>query len=409
MATSAAATREPSSTSRTVFFCCHEPVWPLTGGSTNGNLAILHQLKAAGLDPVAVTPYNGSREEAERAIGVRLLPFRPFYMHRSASLRTLRYAAYSVMYLFFLLWAIRREKPSLLLCRNTVLALPVHIASRLTGVPSATLLADMLSYFFWHQPTEPPLWQRLFRRLECHLATLHDRIFVITEVMADEITQFEKKDIREKIAVIRDGVHDRFQHLTDADYEAAREIRASICGDAPLAVFYGTLELHHGMHEIIEIVPLLLERAPDFHVLIIGGGPCQPMLMRSPLASHPRVHLLDFLSHDPLIRHALAADVGMIPYPAISSTHMIYTFKFLEYHCLGLPIVAFPLETLRREFSRLPGLYLAKDYDDFVDAVIRLGRERKRYPADDEFRRRFSWEQVAAPVVNEALKRAAER
>ncbi len=35
--------------------------------------------------------------------------------------------------------------------------------------------------------------------------------------MADEIAQYEKKDIQGKITVIRDGVHDRFQHLTEAD------------------------------------------------------------------------------------------------------------------------------------------------------------------------------------------------
>lgn len=406
MAASAAPPRapHPEKSSRPIFFCCHEPVWPLTGGSTNGNLAILHELQKAGLTPVAVTPYNGPFRAARRAIGVRLRPFRPFLMHRSASLRTPRYALYSFLYLFVLIHYIRRDRPALLICRNTVLSLPVFLAGKLCGVPTSIVLADLLSYFFWTKSTEPPPWQKLFQSFECHLAALHQRIFVVTSVMADELARQCGEKIRPRLRVTRDGVHERFMRLTEADFAAARAIRESLCGPAPLAVFYGTLELHHGMHEIIDIVPRLLEQSADLHVLIIGGGPCQPMLMRSPLAQNPRVHLRDFMSHEPLIRHALAADAGMIPYPAIPSTHMIYTFKFLEYRCLGLPIVAFPLETLRRDFGGQPGLHLSSDPDDYARAVIRFAREGKRYPADADFRHHFSWPEVAAPIVEEAKK-----
>jgi len=293
-------------------------------------------------------------------------------------------------------------KPALLICRNTVLALPVYMAARLCHVPTAIVLADLLSFFFWSKPTRPPLWQRLLRSFECRLAALHDRIFVVTPAMADEITRHVGEEVRSKICVTRDGIQERFLALSDADFSAAKEIRSSICGEAPLAVFYGTLERHHGMQEIIRIVALLLGTTSDFHALIIGGGPSRNSLLRSPLAAQPRVHLYDFMDAETLIRHALAADVGMIPYPAVPSTNMIYTFKFLEYRCLGLPIVAFPLETLRREFREYPGLHLAADCEDFAKAVIRFGRERRRHLPEGDFCRRFSWREVAAPIVQEA-------
>ena len=148
-----------------IFFCCHEPVWPLSGGGTSGNLAILHELKAAGLDPVAVMPYNASLLDARRAIGVRFYPFRPFQMHRSAPHRTLRYALFSFLYLFALLRGIRRMNPGLLICRNSVLALPVYLAAKLAGVPSVIALADFLSFYFWSKPARPPLWHRLLQSL----------------------------------------------------------------------------------------------------------------------------------------------------------------------------------------------------------------------------------------------------
>lgn len=391
-----------------IFFCCHEPIWPLSGGSTSGNLAILHELKAAGLEPVAVMPYNGSLVEAQNAADVPLDPFRPFRMHRNAPFRSLRYALYSILYLFELLRKVRRSKPAMLICRNTVLAVPVYLAAKFCRVPSAIVLADLLSFFFWHKRTRPPLWHRLFQSFECHLAALHDKIFVVTPAMADEIAARVGEEIRSKILVTRDGIQKRFLMLTDADFAASKEIRSSISQEAPLAVFYGTLEHHHGMQEIVRIVSLLLCRAPDFHVLIIGGGPCRNSL-RGFLATQPRVHLLDFMDADLLIHHALAADVGMIPYPAVSSIDMIYTFKFLEYRCLGLPIVAFPLETLRREFLAYPGLHLAADDEDFANAVIRFGRARRKYMPDESFVRRFSWQQVAAPIVREAREHVQSR
>ncbi|HEY5814270.1 MAG TPA: hypothetical protein VIT23_16645, partial [Terrimicrobiaceae bacterium] len=128
----------------------------------------------------------------------------------------------------------------------------------------------------------------------------------------------------------------------------------------------------------------------------------------SPLARHGRAHLLDFMDVETLIRYGLAADVGMIPYPSVPSTNMIYTFKFLEYRCLGLPVVAFPLETLRREFHQCPGLHLAKNSIDFADAVVRFGRERRRYFPQEDFRRRFSWREVAAPIVQEAMSHVGD-
>jgi len=401
--------KPPDQAQSPVFFCCHEPVWPLTGGSTNGNLAILHELRDAGLAPVAVTPYNGSLREARRSIGVPLFPFRPFVMHRSVRFRTLRYAVYSVLFFFALFYYARKARPALLICRNTVLSAPVFLVGKLLQIPTAIVLADLLSYFFWHEATRPPLWQRLFQSFECHLAALHDHIFVVTSVMRDEICRHAGEKVRPRIEITRDGVHDRFLALSATDETEAKRLRKELCGTAPLAVFYGTLELHHGMRELLAIVPRILAQAPDLHVLIIGGGPCQPMLLASPLAKEPRVHLKDFMSHEPLIRHALAADVGMIPYPAVPSTHMIYTFKFLEYRCLGLPIVAFPLETLRREFGHEDGLHLAADAEDFADAAIRFAREGRCYPAAAPFRQQFAWRAVASPIVNLARKLVARK
>ena len=79
---------------------------------------------------------------------MRLAPFRPFRMHRSASFRTVRYALYSILYFFALLGKVRRMKPALLICRNTVLALPVYAVAKLTQIPTAIVLADLLSFFF---------------------------------------------------------------------------------------------------------------------------------------------------------------------------------------------------------------------------------------------------------------------
>ena len=296
-------------------------------------------------------------------------------------------------------------QPRLLICRNSVLALPVYIAAKIARVPSIIVLADFLSFYFWTKQTRPPIWHRLWQSFECRLAALHDKIFVVTPAMAEEITKYAGGDVSSKICVVREGVHERFLSLTDADFSAARGIRQSICGEAPLALFYGTLERHHGMREIIRIFSLLLERTSDFHVLIIGGGPRRPTLLRSSLVGHHRVHLFDFMSMERLIHYALAADVGVIPYPAVRCSNMTYTFKFLEYRCLGLPIVAFPLETLRREFGQHPGIYLAADDEDFVKAIIQFGRAGKRYLPGEEFRRRFSWEQVTAPIVKEVRER----
>ena len=161
-------------------------------------------------------PYNGLFLHARRAAGVRLAPFRPFRMHRSAKpLRTLRYALYGFLYFFALLRKVRQMKPALLLiCRNTVLALPVYMAARLCHVPTAIVLADLLSFLLEQADAAHRCGSACCDRSSAPcLAALHDRIFVVTPAMADEITMHVGEEVRSKICVTRDGIQERFLAL----------------------------------------------------------------------------------------------------------------------------------------------------------------------------------------------------
>jgi hypothetical protein len=114
-----------------VLLCTHEPLLPLSGGCTIGNLRLAQYLARRGRFR-ALGPLNLSLEEAETlAHGVEFRPFQPWTMGRTIGLRSLKYAAYAALYPFALWRECSRRHPDAILVRNAVLAVPTALVAKL--------------------------------------------------------------------------------------------------------------------------------------------------------------------------------------------------------------------------------------------------------------------------------------
>lgn len=76
----------------------------------------------------------------------------------------------------------------------------------------------------------------------------------------------------------------------DADIAAERE-RLGIAKNAPVGVFCGSLYPNKNLEFLIDSVDMILQKVPDFTLVVLGDGPSMP-LMSKKATSRPWLHLL---------------------------------------------------------------------------------------------------------------------
>jgi glycosyltransferase involved in cell wall biosynthesis len=196
------------------------------------------------------------------------------------------------------------------------LGLPVTITLRGTEVPHS------------RNPVLRPRLARALRR-----AT---RVFAVSDSLRR--LALELGTPAERTEVVGNGVDvARFQ---PQDRALARE-RFGLPADARVLISVGGLVERKGMHRVIDCLPALLERHPQLHYLIVGGGSPEGD-MRAELDARVarlglagRVHFLGAVAPDELKWPLSAADVFVL-----ATRNEGWANVFLEAMACGLPVVS---------------------------------------------------------------------
>lgn len=377
-----------------MLFCTHEPLLPLSGGCTIGNLRLVQGLGALGWTVSVLSPLNlGLAQAAAQAPDAELRPFQPWRMGRNVPLRSLRYAAYALAYGFRLFAETGRRRPDALLLRNAVLALPVALVARLRGIPAMISYTDLLSELLGSDPSLPRPLVALLRAYECGIARAFDAVSVISQPLADALSSAGLDP--QRLSVSLDGA-DPAYFKPGAVSQAERQRRRKSLGlgrGQRLVLFHGTVEAHHGQALIPRLLARAVAQAPQLRFLLIAGGPGAAAL-QSAVAGLPNAQFLPFQPPDEVGRWAACADAGMVPYSPTAGLDLVFTLKLLEYFAAGLPVASFRLRAAQAAFGASPAWAVAGDEAAFIDDLKRLV-QRKGDPA---LRRRvlkdFTWDAV---------------
>ena len=385
-----------------IVFCTHEPFWPLTGGGTSGTLAVVKELKRLGHEVIVIAPAHISKEEVEKHAQIAFIPFNPFYMHRNASLRTLRYVLYSLLFIPRLLFFLWHNKAEVVICKNVVLTPALRVAKAIYGIRSFVITTDLLTLYFGFSKGFLKKWMARLIALEAWLLSWHDRVFMISPEMAERVEK-EQVSLTKKIRINGDGVDLSFFCRDKIALEEINRVRKKFCGEGLLAIYHGTIEPHHGLEELLAIMKQALAIESSLNFIIIAGGKNYELIKKQ--LAQARIYWLDFMTQKELLPYLAAADVGFLPYPPDPSTNILYPYKFLEYYALGLPVVSFQLKALYRMFEKKPNVYFAETINEFSQAVVNLARQKKQREWDEDFSDHFSWQAVVKPI-DDALRYA---
>lgn len=393
-----------------VLFCTHEPLLPLSGGCTIGNLRLVERLAGRGHQVRVLSPLGIPSAQAlgQLPAGVQLAPFQPWRMHRDIPWRFTRYLFYSFLY-FFRLWAeTGRFKPQVLLVRNSVLTLPVALVARLKGIPAALSYTDFLSALLGGNRRFPRALIRLLLAYEVRVPRLFSRVAVISRLMAQNLLAFGVDSAR--LTVSLDGADVRLfdpGRFSPASRRSGRR-RLGLKPSDRLVMFHGTVEAHHGQDIIGRLIARAGEMDPSLKFLILAAGPGSKALQRE-LKGRQGVLCLPFQPPAEVARLASLAQCGMIPYAPNFGLDLVFTLKLLDYLAMGLPVVSFRLSSAQAHFGDLGQLLVSKDEADFCDNLIRASKTRPSPRARRRILKDFSWDAVTdtlCRVVESAAREA---
>lgn len=236
---------------------------------------------------------------------------------------------------------------------------------------------------------------RTYTRMERYCTRKADHLICITEAIARE-TQQGYGVPRERMTVVHNGVNvfgfSAAAHLRDLT-------REQLGLESTTVAYVGRLELHKGVHDLIEAAKDL-----DVELLILGDGSRREELEAQARSAGVKATFTGFIDHADMPRHYAAADIVCHP-----SLYEPLGNVVLESMAAGRPIVAADSGGLGEVFEPGTGaLVQPGDVPAIHEALERLVEDEGAREAAGrkglETAPRYGWEKVA-----EATLAACER
>jgi glycogen(starch) synthase len=175
---------------------------------------------------------------------------------------------------------------------------------------------------------EGSLRYRLTRRLETWAARRADAVAVICEGLRRDL--IARGLPPEKIIVAPNGVDmGLFGNPLSPDLIFAKSLGLK---GADVVGFIGSFYDYEGLDDLIAALPRLLEKRPNAHLLLVGGGPMEAALRSQAKASSAaeRIHFIGRVPHEEVDRYYSLIDILAYPRKAMRLTELVTPLKPLE-------------------------------------------------------------------------------
>ncbi|MFM5929876.1 MAG: TIGR04063 family PEP-CTERM/XrtA system glycosyltransferase [Novosphingobium sp.] len=271
-------------------------------------------------------------------------------------------------------------------------------ASRRLGIP---LVYEIRA--FWEDAavgngtgSEGSLKYRLTRRLEGHVVAGADAVVTICQGLKDDLVSRGVDPGR--ITISPNGVD-----LSLFGEPAAPDpaLRAELgLGEGPVIGFIGSFYDYEGLDDLIDAMPLLIERQPGARLLMVGGGPREAALReqaeKSPAAA--AIRFVGRVPHHEVDRYYALCDIMAYPRKASRLTDLVTPLKPLEAMAQDKLVAASSVGGHRElvEDGKTGVLFAPDDPAACADALARLIAARDSWQAlrangHDHVRTRHDW------------------
>lgn len=218
-----------------------------------------------------------------------------------------------------------------------------------------------------------PIWR--LKRLERYAVTNADHVITVVDEARDHYVT-DCGAPRQKVSVVSNVV----------DLEVFDEMAVEPVGfeDEFVLSYVGTLSgRHRGLKPVIEAVPMLRERIPNFRLLIVGSGDEYEQELKR-LTGHLDVEdAVSFVGHVPfkeVASYIAASDLCLVPHRSTGHTETTVPHKLFQYMAMEKPVLVTDIAPLRRIVHETDSGVVVPpgDPDAVADATVTLYRDPAR-------------------------------
>jgi glycosyltransferase involved in cell wall biosynthesis len=146
-------------------------------------------------------------------------------------------------------------------------------------------------------------------------------------------------------------------------------------------ICHGTIEDRYGQDTIVAAAHRLREEMPELEVILTGSGSAATRLAESiqRLGLDDVVRFEGWVSRERLNDLLHTADVGVVAQKASAYSHLVHTYKMVDYWIFGLAVIASRLRAVSELYDeRVLEYYEAGDPTDLARAIWRLRDDPER-------------------------------
>lgn len=247
-------------------------------------------------------------------------------------------------------------------------------------------LTSELGTFNWLR-SKPIKW--FFHNFEKFICKMPD-FFICSSLSNGEIIKNRFHIKTEKVKVVIDGVHtDFFNKPPKKGFKSD----LGIPENAPLIIFTGALLAAKGISNLVDAIPMILNKRDDVHFLIVGYPVEETQKKIKELGVEKNVHMTGMVDYFDLPDYLLISDIAVEPKVDKAGEA---SGKVINYMGAGLPVVCFDSQNNRR-FLADGGIYAPDDkVENLADKILwAVNNPKEAKKLGDMNKRRveeaFSW------------------
>lgn len=298
--------------------------------------------------------------------------------------------------------------------RNSLYNIGVARACKKLGIPYVIFFdADQIAELdFMGKPLKGLLRWRAKNLLRENLAAAR-RVICVSEPAKNHLmTNWNVPG--EKVCVLSNAV-DVHRFKPDPDLRA--ETRASLSLTShPLVVFVGSFYQWHDISTLLDAFASVQKSNPDARLALVGDGTEREKMMQyaSDLEIADAVTFTGYVTHAEVSRYVNAADIAVVPVPAMKQDMWLSPMKLFEYMASGKAVVASAMGQIVNVIKDGENglLVPAGDRDALADSLNRLIadpelRGRLGRQARENALKEHSWEQYLSRLETVLLETTA--
>lgn len=211
------------------------------------------------------------------------------------------------------------------------------------------------------------------------------------------------------VVIIPQGVDAKLMKPIPKDLELQNAL--GICDNDRIVMYLGSIHSISGLPKILNFIPNIIKKIPNFKLLIVGGGAHLQTLknISKKLDIDNYIIFTDYVPYLEIPRYCSLAELCINPFEITDMTKKLSPVKIFDLLACGKPIIVTPLDGLLYDFPKESGVLIYADLKDFESKIISLLIDKSLQNFGNKGREfvesNYSWEHVADRFLNEFEKK----